>query len=224
MTTDSEHMAMDYSESAAAERKAGDTKHDKPRWPHAQAWSVAKELLETFLPACEPSYCVIAGSLRRRKETVGDIELLYIPRLQFRYDPADMFASVIANLADDVIRYLEAVRELERRKNILGRQSFGPENKLMLHRRSGIGVDLFSTLPECWWNYLVCRTGPAELNTEIARRAKARGWMWNPTGEGFSRPDGLGRESVRMNSEREVLEFVGFKYCEPWERHLLLQS
>ena len=197
-------------------------KRDKPRWPHAQAWSVATELLETFSPAGER--IIIAGSLRRRKETVGDIELLYIPRFQERRNPADMFASLTANLADDVIHYLEAVRELERRKNRLGRETFGPKNKLMRHRRSGIGVDLFSTRPECWWNYLVCRTGPAELNVEIASRAKARGWMWNPTGEGFSRPCGLGTESVRMNSERDVLEFVGLEYAEPWERHRLLKS
>ncbi len=56
----------------------GDPKREKPRWPAEVAVDVAIELLETFQPACEPSYCIIAGSLRRRKETVGDIELLVV--------------------------------------------------------------------------------------------------------------------------------------------------
>ena len=36
---------------------------------------------------------------------------------------------------------------------------------------SGIPVDFFATTEEAWFNYLVCRTGPAELNTRIASAA-----------------------------------------------------
>jgi DNA polymerase/3'-5' exonuclease PolX len=90
----------------------------------------------------------------------------------------------------------------------------------MRHVASGIPVDLFATTEACWHNYLVCRTGPAESNIRIAAAAKARGWKWNPYGEGFSRGGPLaGPEEARaLRSEREVFEFVGLPYTEPEER------
>ena len=49
---------------------------DKQRWPAAIARKVADELVEALTPRCE-QIC-IAGSLRRGKPDVGDIEILYI--------------------------------------------------------------------------------------------------------------------------------------------------
>jgi len=190
----------------------------KPRWPYDVALAIADELLKTLEPACER--IVIAGSLRRRKPDVGDIELLYVPAVETQRDPNDMFASREINLADEVIRYLEAVGDLERRKNVKGSEVFGPKNKLLRHRRSGINVDLFAATQENWFNYLVCRTGPAESNLQIAMRARERGWKWNPYGVGFSRGGPLsgGADVHAVHSEREVFEFVGLPYAEPWER------
>ena len=201
----------------------------KVRFPFAVAWTIAEELRETLAPASER--IVIAGSLRRRKPDVGDIELLYIPRVVPLRDPDDMFADRTANLADLVIRYLESVGALERRKNVNGSEMFGPKNKLMRHVRSGINVDLFAATPENWFNYLVCRTGPAESNMRIATAAQARGWKWNPYGAGFSvaavsdrRDADDGRRSetaatvLAVHSERAVFEFAGLEYREPWER------
>jgi hypothetical protein len=51
---------------------------------------------------------------------------------------------------------MEKAGVLERRKNTIGRETFGPLNKLMRHRASGIPVDLFCepSLPD-WWRSLV---------------------------------------------------------------------
>jgi DNA polymerase/3'-5' exonuclease PolX len=173
---------------------------------------VAAELCAALKPVCDR--IIVAGSLRRRKATVGDVEILYIGKTEARQDPADMFATITVNLADEAIAALEKSGTLERRKNVNGSQMYGPKNKLMRHCATGLPVDLFAATPENWWNYLVCRTGPADSNTRICMAAQERGWKWNPYGAGFSRNG----EVRAMESEAAVFEFVGLPYEQPEAR------
>ena len=131
----------------------------KQRFPRAEALAIADELVATFLPYVDR--IVIAGSLRRRKPDVGDIEIMYIPTVEERKDDSGLFVTMEVNLVDEQLQVLEAEGKLERRKNALGRETYGPKNKLMRHVASGIPVDLFAATVENWWNYLVCRTGPS---------------------------------------------------------------
>ena len=185
----------------------------KARFAHAAALAVAESLIAALAPGCER--IEIAGSLRRRKATVGDVELLYIPRRGEAVAPGEMLASP-CDFSSIAIAGLEATGRLVRRLKATGAETFGERNKLMLDVASGIPVDLFATDAASWFNYLVCRTGGAESNVEIAKRAKARGYRWNPYGAGFTRlSDG---EVFAMSSEAEVFAFVRLPYREPWER------
>jgi len=184
----------------------------KPRFPNAVGMSVARELCAALRPACER--LIVAGSLRRRRPTIGDVEVLYIPKLEWCRDPGDFFASGQVNRADQVLDDLERRGILARRQNVNGSQIYGPNNKLMIHLATGLPVDLFAATEANWWNYLVCRTGPAESNIRIAAAAKARGWHWNPYGPGFTRRG----EVAAMRSEQDVFAFVNLPYAEPWER------
>lgn len=186
---------------------------EKPRFPNAVGMKVAAELCAALKPVCDR--LIVAGSLRRRKPTVGDVEILYIGKTEVRQDPADMFASITVNLADEAIAALEKSGVLERRKNVNGSEMYGPKNKLMRHRASGLPVDLFAATPENWWNYLVCRTGPADSNTRICMAAQDRGWKWSPYASGFKDQHG---EMIAVTSEREVFELVGLKYNKPKNR------
>ena len=104
---------------------------------------------------------------------------------------------------------------LAKRQSKIGGTAWGDKNKLAVHR-SGMPVDLFRTVPESWWNYLVCRTGPADSNTRIATEAQRRGYRWNPYGIGYTKlADGT---VTAMDSEAAVFAFVGLPYAEPWER------
>ena len=184
---------------------------EKKRWPRADALAVAKELCVALKPAC--AQMIVAGSLRRRKPDVGDVEILFVPRMEVR--PVDMFESKPFSLADEVIEWLLATGRLAKRPSTLGVFAWGAKNKLALHV-SGMPVDLFTATPENWWNYVVCRTGPAESNTRIATLAQQRGYKWNPYGQGFTRlSDG---EIIPMGSEAEVFAFVGLEYREPVDR------
>ncbi len=116
--------------------------------------------------------------------------------------------------------------------NVNGSEMFGEKNKRMRHRRGGIDVDLFAATPVNWFNYLVCRTGPAESNLRIASTARALGMKGSPYGGGFSQsgpcaPHGESSTMavpearptlLRVTSERGVFECVGLPYAEPWER------
>lgn len=156
--------------------------------------------------------CVIAGSLRRRKLFVSDIEILFVPKIITIDDPGDMFGGKVAiSSTAGAIFALLASDTIAKRPNKNGSFTWGPENKLAVHRASGIPVDLFSTTEENFWNALVVRTGPADSNVAIASAAKRIGWQWHAYGNGFTR----GREVKRVASEREVFEHVGLEYKEP---------
>lgn len=185
---------------------------DKPRFDNAIGMTVAAELCAVLKPVCER--LIAAGSLRRRKATIGDVELLYIGLEDLQSDPNDMFASLTVNLADQAIATLEKAGVLERRKNVNGSEMYGPKNKLMRHRSTGIPVDLFTATKENWWNYLVCRTGPADSNVKICTAAQKIGWKWDPYSAGFWR----GSEIAPMGSEEEVFKFVDLPYLKPEER------
>lgn len=182
---------------------------DKKRWPHAEAMVIAEEIVERLKPKCER--IEIAGSLRRQKPTVGDVEILFIPRMGLR--AVDMFDSVKLSLADEEISAMLGDGTLSKRPSKTGTFAWGKLNKLALHR-SWMPVDLFTATEENWANYLVCRTGPAELNTLIAMLGQGEGWKWAPYGSGFVQHG----ESRTMKTEREVFEFVGLDYVEPHER------
>jgi DNA polymerase/3'-5' exonuclease PolX len=184
---------------------------EKKKWPLESALRVAMELRALMEPHC--SRIEIAGSIRRRSEWVGDVEIVYVSEEEIR--PVGFFESETTYLADVLVGLMIQDGILEARRNVKGHPTWGEKNKLATHRRTGMPVDLFRTTEPCWHNYLVCRTGPASLNQLIASRARAKGWMWHPYGSGFSR----GSECLEMRSEREVLEFVGLPSMDPWERN-----
>lgn len=186
---------------------------DKPRYPRDAALDVARELCRALKPATER--LIVAGSLRRRADSVGDVEILYIPRTEQRQ--IDLVTRGPVSLADDVLDALLSDGTLARRLNKNGSATWGAVNKLATHTRSGIPVDFFCTTEAAWWNYLVCRTGPATSNTRIAIEARMLGYRWNPYGTGFTNLTD-GQHTPAMTSEEDVFRFVHLPYCEPWDR------
>lgn len=182
----------------------------KTKYPRADALAVVLQLLPRLEP-CER--IIIAGSLRRRKELVGDIEVLYIPR--FQDTKLDLFKPTLSNLTDIALQKLITEGVIEPRRNAIGIISWGDRNKLARHLPSGIPIDLFAANSENWFNYLVCRTGPGESNIRISTAAQGKGWKWKPYSPGFLDASG---QLIPVHSEREVFELVGLPYLEPWER------
>jgi hypothetical protein len=119
---------------------------EKAEIPREKAIQVARQIGRVLQPACQ--MIAVAGSLRRGCKMVDDVELVYIPRKEIQRAPSDFFMNVEVNLADQAIAKMEGDGILARRKNVHGSTTFGEKNKLMVHVKSGISVDLFSLLPE----------------------------------------------------------------------------
>lgn len=175
--------------------------------------AVAKELMD-LQRLCERF--IFAGSLRRRKQEVGDVEVLYIPK--FTTVPDGLFDAKQVSVIDMALEEMLKEGIIAKRKNVNGSVMWGEKNKLAVHVKSGIPVDFFAATEENWFNYLVCRTGGAENNRQIAMAANNKGWTWNPYGTGFSQPYGEMHKHYVVASEQDVFEFVGLPYREPWER------
>jgi len=164
-----------------------------------KAKAIAERLKALLESSCDK--IEVAGSIRRRKPEVGDIELLCVPKY---------FVGV--DMLDAKIQTLIKLGRLDYRLNRCGSRVYGPKNKLMVHLPSGIGLDVFSTDERCWPVALVVRTGGKTTNQRIAMAAIRKGWHLRAYGSGFSTPSG----DIVCSSEREVFEAVNLPYLQPW--------
>lgn len=187
------------------------TSTGKKKFDRKVAISAAGEITNYLAGSCER--IIMAGSLRRRKLKVGDVEVLYISRVT--EEPDGLFDKKRVNLADRTLDNLLKTGVIAKRKNVNGSEMWGEKNKLAVHVASGIPVDFFSTTVDAWHNYLVYRTGGARNNTLIAEAYQRRGAKWNPYGPGYTSQNGISHQN---KTEADVYENAGLKYLHPWER------
>lgn len=187
------------------------------KYPRDRALVVAREICDALKPITEK--LIVAGSLRRRKSEVGDVEIVYLPKFGLLPDPQDLLQQPVrTNLVEDWLGKVmpPASEFLRKRPNEHGGFAWGPQNKQAVHAASGVPVDFFQATPDNWWSLLVCRTGSRESNERICAAAVARGLKWNPYA-GFE-DRATGRLIFVPRSERAVFDRVGLPYAEPWER------
>ena len=177
----------------------------KTRFPLAQAEAVGQELLEVLRPSCER--IEIAGSIRRRRPDVGDVELLCISRSGGdALTPNDWLKAEV----DDLILRNVLKKRLNKAGNL---SSYGPSNKYVVHVASGIPVDIFTTTEDNWGMALVVRTGPANWNTRMMTRFKNRGMQGHAYG-GVTQ----GGVEVSCRTEEEVFRLLDWPYRNPEDR------
>jgi len=136
--------------------------------PLADAYAVADELRLWLRPAVER--IEVAGSLRRGKAEVGDIELVAVPR--FEADETDLWGQPV-NMLERRLDWSNERGWLDRPPG--GKR--GPRYAQLRHAESGLQVALFSVLAPAQWGVIfLIRTGPASysqwLMTEAMRRGK----------------------------------------------------
>ena len=174
----------------------------KPRYPLVQAQEVAHALYIAFLPCTER--LEIAGSVRRHKPDVGDIEFVCIPKLgPLGNDTLDIFLR--QQIADGVLAH---------RLSVTGHRTYGPLNKLLVHVPSGIPLDIFATTAENIGMALVVRTGPREFNVRMMTRFQNLGLR----GEAYGGIRGTDGQRNNCPDEETVFRALGWPYTEPWER------
>lgn len=192
---------------------------ERPKIPREQALVVAQQLYDVLSPFTER--CKVVGSLRRHRSHVGDVELLFIPKMAPK--PQALFAALLGagpvdmqDMADLVINRMVEDGMLKKRPNTKGVTAWGPQNKLAVHVASGINVDLFATDAERWWVALVIRTGGKRTNLQLTMGANKQGLSLNAYGSGFTT---LGNGvKIPCTSEQDVFRIAGVPYVEPQYR------
>ena len=181
-------------------------------WPFAK--HLAAQIVEELTPFCDR--IEVAGSIRRRKETVKDIEVLVIPK--YGEQPLDLFGVPMGSQPDHLADYLWDSPLWQRRLSQKGAGAFGPLNKLMLRKADTpelpewMPVDVFTGTEANWGRDLWVRTGPAMWNTETALRAqRLGGHMHAYGGAAFTR----GAESVTCPDEASFAAWLGVPLLPP---------
>ncbi len=155
-------------------------------------------LIERFTPYCER--IVVAGSIRRKKPTIGDLELVAIP---VRMEQTNLFGDVAA-VSYPLFDYLDSlVRQGAIQKIIgaeYGRSAWGDRLRKFLVTTTGqqtiYKVDLFLCVPETWGDTLTIRTGPKGFSA----------WLVTKRSQGGAMPDNMRHIDNRLWRESKPLD------------------
>jgi DNA polymerase/3'-5' exonuclease PolX len=128
------------------------------------AQEIAAAIVVLLRPACER--IEVAGSIRRRRPEVGDVEIVAEPRLV----SCDFFGSVEHSLLDDLLAGLVQEGAL-----VQGEKD-GPKFKQYRIPLVNLGLDLFVVTPPATWGVIFAiRTGSADFSRMLVTRARQMG-------------------------------------------------
>lgn len=177
------------------------------------AQRIATELMDILSPYCER--IEIAGSIRRKKPDVKDIELVIIPKVEVEF--SGLFNDE-ESLFYPIDRFIQADERFDYRLNKNGHRMYGEKNKLIVYRptkKEIIPVDIFTATSENFMMVKFVRTGGAENNLQIARKANSFGMNLRIYESCFE--DKRGYKYI-MNSEEQIYKFLDLQYLNPEER------
>lgn len=119
------------------------------------AQKIANEVVKRLSPYCQR--IEIAGSVRRQKPWVNDVDLVLIPK--------DLW-----NLHGELMK--------------LGQLKMSGK-KIMRLSVGNIQVDIYVADEDTWSTLLLIRTGSTQNNIRLCRRAKSMGWRLAASGDGL---------------------------------------
>ncbi len=157
----------------------------------AQAWAVAHELAEALRAVPGVKRVELAGSFRRRRDTVGDLDLLATGG-----EPA---------------RVMSAFAGHERVAEVLARG----ETKSSVRLTDGLQVDLRLVPPESFGAALLYFTGSKAHNIELRRVANDQGLTLNEYGLAREGPAHAKGEVVASRTEEEIYRALGLDWIPP---------
>ncbi len=157
--------------------------------PERLLWVDAEELISGFYDylkaSAYPKKLEIAGSYRRKKETVGDIDILAT-------------CSKASKLMDHFTRFEEV-------KEILSKG----ETKSSVVINSGLQVDLRVVPSGSFGAAMLYFTGSKPFNIKVRKIAVKKNWKINEYGIY------KGKKKIAGKTEKEVFKKLGLKYVEP---------
>jgi DNA polymerase/3'-5' exonuclease PolX len=201
---------------------------EKRKYPMADILPVAQALCKTIATACHVA--VLAGSLRRRKELVSDIEIVCCPtreRNLWGDEDEDGRYSHLDETIKSLVAFERLAWDTDQPRN-------GPAWKRFVVPSIGIPVDLFVAKPGSYGPILAIRTGPGGEGMTYSRRLVTQrskgglmpdnllqrdGFVWLWTGEGKPDPTRVPHwERLELPNEEAFFDAIGLPWAQPWER------
>lgn len=188
----------------------------------AKTGIVGEEIMHRISSCCEK--VDIAGSYRRGSDTCKDVEILASPKYHKdlfgkNSHEDDLLMKIATLMSEDVLVWRRKNGEpvLDKSPGEQGAAiSWGRKYIPMVHKKSGVPVDLFIVRPPSnyFWQ-LIIRTGPKEFSKRMVIHAKKKGCECR---DGAVWVGSEMAESVEFGSEKEVFDFFGMEYVEPKDR------
>jgi len=158
------------------------------RFPREEVKDDVELLLQTIQKVQKVQKCGVAGSYRREKETVGDIDIL-----------------VVTKSAEEVS---EAIGKLNIVRDIVAQG----EKKISFDLHNGLRVDVRLVKADQWGAALMYFTGSKEHNIAVRKVAIRHGWKLNEYGL-FD-----GDKVVASKEEKDIYDALELTWYEPKER------
>lgn len=188
-----------------------------------KAKTLGEQLVAELESSCEK--IMIAGSVRREKETIGDLEIVAMPR---EHDAKDLFGESVDTGRTYLDVALEQLHEVVLLGWTLDKRKQGKKLKKLRHTSTGFLCDLFIvTEKRAWGSHVAVRTGPHPFSIHMMKRAKelkmffADGFLLHnhlPQGKNYC-PDGVNcNRIIPLPNEADVFEALKINYMYPRER------
>lgn len=184
----------------------------KSKMPLEAARRHAEEIIALLEPFCER--IEIAGSIRRGKAEVSDVELVAIAKIE---PILDMFGVVwgYVDLLHNQCNTLFETGVFAHRLDSRSRRAWGTKFKRMLF--GDVPVDLFIATPATWGCVFTIRTGDADFSKMLVTSRRAggacpgsllfqNGRVWR------------GNTALHTPEEMDVFRALGLPFIEPEER------
>jgi DNA polymerase (family 10) len=164
---------------------------------------LAEKIQSVLAPFCLPDRCEIAGSIRRARPEVNDIDVVCIVQ-----------PGRLAALIERVSARNEIVKNGE--QNLVARTKDGVQVDLRF-AHNGI-PDLLAPAPSNWGAQLLCWTGSKEHNVWLNERARAQGLMLRAGHALVAEPDTRKEKIIASATEEEIFQCLGLEWIAPVQR------
>lgn len=182
---------------------------------------VAERFADIIDASCEQ--VVIAGSLRRLQPTIGDIEIVCVPKWGDR--ATGLFDEMVTrvNLLDEQCEHMLTTGAIRKRPRADGATFWGPKAKYLTFE--GVPVDLFCPDAERFGIILAIRTGPAAFSNALVtpRGQKTRAGRDGLMPSYLKQQDGwltyrTSGERIPTPTEERAFEVLKLRYIAPEDR------
>jgi DNA polymerase (family X) len=151
-----------------------------------EAKLIAERVKQTLSPYCDR--IEIAGSIRRQKPIVNDIDLVIIEKPE-----------AVLNLP--TLLFSMGVLKIN-----------GPDIKRLILPMDNINLDIYIATPATWATLLLIRTGSKGNNIRLATIAMRRGWQLKANGDGLFDEH---NNRVAGDTEESIYQALGVPYQQP---------